>query len=102
MCRRRSRCGQTGKGSRAGWLWEPHLGVDGEGKAPRTAAVHRHVGLLHAPALQADLQRGAALVRSLPCPGQSRPAVVSYSAHSLDRPSLPPTAMAFSSTMNKM
>lgn len=44
------------KGQQGCLAGEPHLGVDGEGEAPRTAAVHRHVGLLHTPALQADLQ----------------------------------------------
>lgn len=34
----------------------PHLGVDGEGEGPGTATVRGHVGLLHTPALQADLQ----------------------------------------------
>lgn len=67
--------------------------MDGEGEAPRTAAVHRHVGLLHTPALQADLQRGAA--RSGVPPAQ----VSRGQQWSAAQPS---TTMAFGSTMNKM
>lgn len=38
----------------------PHLGVDGEGEAPRAGAVHGHVRLLHAPTPQAGLKRATA------------------------------------------
>lgn len=60
--------GEGGEGWAAGAAvhGSPHLSVDGEGEAPRTAAVHGHVGLLHTPALQADLQGEAAPVRASP------------------------------------
>lgn len=63
-----ARVGEGGEARVAGSAvhGSPHLSVDGEGEAPRTAAVHGHVGLLHTPALQADLQGEAAWVRASP------------------------------------
>lgn len=41
-----------------------HLSADGESKVPCTAAVHRHMGLFHATALEAYLKQASSTIIS--------------------------------------
>jgi hypothetical protein len=53
-----------------------HLSVDGKGEVSCTTAVHRHVGLFHSSALQADLKQGSSTIGISSSPGRALPTVL--------------------------